>query len=60
MASTRLSCTAALAMVRTVRPLPDGRILVADALGQVLLAVDMDAGTADTIGRQGAGPGELS
>lgn len=45
-------------MVRTVRALADGRILVADALGQVLLAIDMDAGTADTIGRQGAGPRE--
>ena len=48
----------ALGMVQTVRPMPDGRILVADPLGQVLLAIDMDAGTADTIGRRGAGPGE--
>jgi hypothetical protein len=48
----------ALGMVQAVRPLPDGRILVADPLGQVLVAIDMDAGTADTIGRRGAGPGE--
>jgi hypothetical protein len=48
----------ALGMVQTVRPLPDGRALVADPLGQVLVAIDMDAGTADTIGRRGAGPGE--
>jgi hypothetical protein len=48
----------ALGMVQTVRPLPDGRILVADPLGQVLVAIDMDAGLADTIGQRGAGPGE--
>ena len=45
-------------MVQTVRELPDGRVLVADPLGQVLVAIDMGAGTADTIGRRGAGPGE--
>ncbi len=48
----------ALGMIQTVRSLPDGRVLVADPLGQVLVAIDMDAGTADTIGRRGAGPGE--
>jgi hypothetical protein len=45
-------------LIQTVRPLPDGRLLVADPLGQVLLAIDMDGGTADTIGRRGGGPGE--
>ena len=49
-----------LGMIQTVRALPDGRVLVADPLGQVLVAIDMDAGTADTIGRRGAGPGEYN
>ena len=48
----------ALGMIQTVRALPDGRVLVADPLGQVLVAIDMDAGTSDTIGRRGAGPRE--
>ena len=38
--------------------LPDGRVMVADGLGQVLVVVDMGAGQADTIGRPGAGPEE--
>ncbi len=33
-----------------VRELPDGRLLAADPLSQVLLRVDMDSGTADTLG----------
>jgi hypothetical protein len=41
-----------------VRELSDGTILAADPIGQVLLRLDLDAGTADTIGRQGAGPQE--
>jgi hypothetical protein len=41
-----------------VRELPDGRLLAADPLSQVLLRVDMDAGTADTLGGIGGGPGE--
>jgi len=41
-----------------VRPLPDGRFLAADPLSQVLLRVDMDAGTADTLGGIGGGPEE--
>ena len=44
--------------VRGVRELPDGRVLVADGPGQVLALVDFTAGTADTIGREGRGPGE--
>jgi len=47
-------------MVTTVRELPDGRLLIGDPLGQALVAVDMAAGTADTIGRVGPGPGEYS
>ena len=47
-------------MVTTVRELRDGRLLIGDPLGQALVAVDMAAGTADTIGRVGPGPGEYS
>ncbi|MGI9628634.1 MAG: hypothetical protein ACR2QM_17500 [Longimicrobiales bacterium] len=45
-------------VVQTVRELPDGRVLVADPLGQTVVAVDMAAGTADSIGRVGQGPEE--
>jgi hypothetical protein len=38
--------------------LEDGRLLIADGLGQALMIVDLDAGTADTIGGVGAGPRE--
>jgi len=38
--------------------LPDGRVLVADGLGQALTVLDMSTGTADTIGRVGSGPEE--
>ncbi len=38
--------------------LPDGRVMVADGLGQALVLVDMATGTADTVGRIGQGPGE--
>ena len=48
----------AFGMVGGLRELRDGRILVADPLGQALIVIDMSAGTADTIGRVGAGPGE--
>jgi hypothetical protein len=42
----------------SVRELPDGRVYAADPLSQVLLRVDLDAGVADTLGGQGAGPQE--
>ncbi|MCY3545972.1 MAG: hypothetical protein F4Z31_15845 [Gemmatimonadetes bacterium] len=45
-------------VVSTVREMPDGRVLVADALGQVLVRLNLDAGTADTLGRVGEGPEE--
>ena len=45
-------------VVQTVRTMPDGRVLVADPLGQALTLVDMDAGTADTLGSVGEGPDE--
>lgn len=47
-------------VVQTVRELPDGRVLVADPLGQTLVVVDMDAGTMETLGRVGQGPREYS
>jgi hypothetical protein len=46
----------AFSVVQTVRELPDGRVLVADPLGQALVALDMDGGVADTLGRVGQGP----
>ena len=45
-------------VLSTVRELADGRVLVADPLGQVVARLDLDAGTADTIGAVGEGPGE--
>ena len=41
-----------------IRELSDGTILAADPTSQVVLRLDMEAGTADTLGRQGAGPQE--
>ena len=46
------------AALQTVRELDDGRVLVADPLGQVVVRLDLDAGTADTIGSVGEGPAE--
>ncbi len=45
-------------MVGGLLELADGRVMVADALGQALVVLDMVAGTADTIGRVGQGPEE--
>ena len=44
--------------IQTVRELPDGRVLVADPLGKLLYAVDVDAGSRTAVGSQGQGPGE--
>jgi len=44
--------------VRGLLELADGRVLVADGLGQALMIVDFAAATADTIGRPGQGPEE--
>ncbi len=43
-----------------IRETRDGSVLVSDRLGQALMIVDLAAGTADTIGRIGGGPGEYS
>lgn len=48
----------AFALVQRVRELPDGRVMVADPLGQVLVVLDLETGAADTLGSVGQGPGE--
>ncbi len=48
----------AFSMIGGLRELPDGRVMVADPLGQVLVIVDLTTGVADTIGRVGQGPEE--
>jgi hypothetical protein len=50
----------AFSMVQRVHELPDGRVMVADPLGQALVVADMAAGTADTVGAVGKGPGEYN
>jgi hypothetical protein len=40
------------------RELSDGRVLIADPLGEIVAIVDLVSGTADTLGRVGAGPRE--
>ncbi len=44
--------------VTSLRELRDGRVLVADARDKILQLVDLRAGTATKVGREGAGPGE--
>jgi len=41
-----------------VREMPDGTVLVADPLTQIVLRIDLDASSADTLGRVGPGPQE--
>jgi hypothetical protein len=41
-----------------VRELSDGTVLAADPTSEVVLRLDMETGTADTLGREGAGPQE--
>ena len=48
----------AFSLVRGIRELSDGRLLVADPLSQVLLLADLETGLADTLGSVGPGPGE--
>jgi hypothetical protein len=45
-------------LLSNVRELPDGRVLVADPLGMLLAAIDLDSGTMETWGRKGGGPKE--
>ncbi len=44
--------------IQTVRELPDGRVLVADPLGNALYLVDLDGGARSVLGTEGEGPGE--
>jgi len=48
----------AFGLVTNVRELDDRTLLVADPLSKVLLRIDMESGTADTIGSEGPGPDE--
>jgi hypothetical protein len=48
----------AFGKVGPVRELSDGRVMVADPLGRVLVIIDFESGAADTLGRSGAGPEE--
>jgi hypothetical protein len=45
-------------LVQAVQELPDGRVLVADPVGGMLVALDLASGSMTTVGREGAGPGE--
>ncbi len=49
----------AFGFVGGIRPLPDGRVMVADPLGQLLVLADLDAGTSESFGRLGQGPQEF-
>jgi len=44
--------------IGAIRPTSDGRVIVADPLGQVLLLIDLDTGNGERLGREGGGPGE--
>ena len=44
--------------LNTVRELSDGRVLIADPLGQVLVEWNIETGIGDTLGRVGHGPME--
>lgn len=44
--------------IQTVLERPDGSVLLADPLGGVLYALDMEAGTREQIGQEGQGPEE--
>lgn len=44
--------------VQSVRELPDGRVLVADPLGGLLVRLDITTGAMENVGREGSGPGE--
>ncbi len=48
----------AFSLVSGLRELPDGRVMIADGLGQALVVADLEAGRADTLGRVGQGPAE--
>jgi len=49
-----------LTQVNGVRELRDGRVIVIDPRDKVVQVVDFKSGTAEKVGREGAGPGEYS
>jgi hypothetical protein len=46
--------------ISSIRELPSGKVLVADAQDKVVQLVDLGAGTMMKVGREGQGPGEYS
>ena len=48
----------AFSLIQSVRELADGRVMVADPLGQALVVADLGTGRADTLGGVGQGPAE--
>lgn len=48
----------AFSLVQGLLEMPDGRVLVADPLGQALVLADLASGVADTLGDIGQGPEE--
>lgn len=45
-------------LVAGLREMPDGRLMISDAIGQILMFADMDSGEMEIIGREGRGPQE--
>ncbi|MCZ6759016.1 MAG: hypothetical protein O7D29_01390, partial [Gemmatimonadetes bacterium] len=43
-------------LVAGLREMPDGRLMISDAIGQMLMFADMDTGEMEIIGREGRGP----
>ncbi|UCC49648.1 MAG: hypothetical protein JSV41_05665 [Gemmatimonadota bacterium] len=48
----------AFSLVQGLVELPDGRVMIADPLGQALVIADLDRGVVDTLGSVGQGPEE--
>jgi hypothetical protein len=44
--------------IRGLRELPDGRVMVADGIDEIVMIADLKTGKGDTLGRVGQGPGE--
>jgi hypothetical protein len=48
----------AFGFLQSVRELSDGRVMVADPLGGMLVILDLATGAMEPVGREGGGPGE--